>query len=72
MALPTACFWPCFVPLQVVDALWCTWDRPLRHCLHDRLFGTTVVQLGPEDLRAPAARPPAAEHTDQDQELPGG
>lgn len=32
----------CLAPLLVVNLLWCTWDRPLRQCLHDK-FGRTVV-----------------------------
>lgn len=32
----------CLAPLLVANLLWCTWDRPLRQCLHDK-FGRTVV-----------------------------
>lgn len=35
---------PCLVPLQVTDSLWCTWDRPLQQCLHDKWARTVVVQ----------------------------
>jgi len=31
------------VPFQILDALWCTWDRPLRQCLHDKTARTVVV-----------------------------
>jgi uncharacterized RDD family membrane protein YckC len=27
----------------LVNALWCTWDRPLRQCLHDKAARTVVV-----------------------------
>lgn len=48
MALPNLAL-GCLFPLQVVDALWCTWDRPLRQCLHDKRARGVVVQLGPQD-----------------------
>ncbi|MEY9965787.1 putative RDD family membrane protein YckC [Streptacidiphilus sp. MAP12-16] len=33
------CLW---LPL---DALWCTWDRPYRQCLHDKAAKTVVVNV---------------------------
>lgn len=27
----------------LVNSLWCTWDRPLRQCLHDKAARTVVV-----------------------------
>lgn len=50
---------PCLVPLQLVDSLWCTWDRPLQQCLHDKWARTVVVQAGP----APADTAPGAHGT---------
>lgn len=44
MALPGLCF-PCGVPLNVVDVLWCTWDRPLSQCVHDKSARTIVVRV---------------------------
>jgi Predicted membrane protein/domain len=34
----------CLAPLLVANLLWCTWDRPLRQCLHDKFGRTVVVQ----------------------------
>jgi uncharacterized RDD family membrane protein YckC len=34
-------------PLQVLDATWCLWDRPLQQCLHDKTAGTVVVTAPP-------------------------
>jgi uncharacterized RDD family membrane protein YckC len=31
------------LPVQLLDAAWCLWDRPNRQCLHDRAAGTVVV-----------------------------
>ncbi|MGH3663565.1 MAG: RDD family protein [Micromonosporaceae bacterium] len=39
---------PCLIPLQLADYLWCVWDRPLRLCLHDKFGRTVVVQATPE------------------------
>ncbi|MEZ0094291.1 RDD family protein [Streptacidiphilus sp. EB129] len=33
------CLW------QIVDALWCTWDRPYQQCLHDKAAKTVVVKV---------------------------
>jgi uncharacterized RDD family membrane protein YckC len=41
--LATALF-PIGAVLQVIDALWCTWDRPYRRCIHDKGVGTVVVR----------------------------
>lgn len=30
--------------LLIVDSLWCTWDRPLRQCIHDKYALTAVVR----------------------------
>ncbi len=38
------------VPVAILDALWCTWDRPARQCLHDK-FAQTVVVLAPPPTR---------------------
>jgi uncharacterized RDD family membrane protein YckC len=27
----------------LVNSLWCTWDKPYRHCLHDKAAKTVVV-----------------------------
>ncbi|HEX2419597.1 MAG TPA: RDD family protein [Micromonosporaceae bacterium] len=55
MALPNLAF-PWLAPLQIADALWCTWDRPLRQCLHDKRARGVVVRLGPADRAvAPAS-----------------
>jgi uncharacterized RDD family membrane protein YckC len=55
MALPNLAF-PWLTPLQIADALWCTWDRPLRQCLHDKRARGVVVRLGPQDHPAAPAR----------------
>jgi uncharacterized RDD family membrane protein YckC len=34
-----ACGWP----LTLLNCLWCTWDRPARQCLHDKVVSTVVV-----------------------------
>jgi uncharacterized RDD family membrane protein YckC len=48
MALPNVALgW--LAPFQVADVLWCTWDRPLRQCLHDKRARGVVVQLGAQD-----------------------
>lgn len=60
MAIPNLAF-PCLVPLQVADVLWCTWDRPLRQCIHDKRAASVVVRLGPQDHPATPAR--RDEHT---------
>lgn len=60
LALPNLVM-PCFVPLQVADWLWCTWDRPLQQCLHDKTTRTVVVQLTPQDKAGDTDRP-ASEH----------
>ncbi len=57
MAIPNL-FFPCGVPIQAVDALWCTWDRPLSQCLHDRSAHTVVVSAKPADLPDPTATDP--------------
>jgi uncharacterized RDD family membrane protein YckC len=38
-----ACAWP----LSILDALWCTWDRPAQQCLHDKVVQTVVVLAPP-------------------------
>ncbi|MGH3738839.1 MAG: RDD family protein [Micromonosporaceae bacterium] len=53
MAIPHLVF-PCLVPLQVADALWCTWDRPLQRCLHDRWARTLVVHAPPVPTPEPS------------------
>ncbi|MFC4036387.1 RDD family protein [Streptomyces polygonati] len=43
-ALPGALFSIGIGPLYwIVNALWCTWDRPYRQCLHDKAAKTVVV-----------------------------
>jgi uncharacterized RDD family membrane protein YckC len=42
MSIPTFLF-PCGVVLQALDSLWCTWDRPLEQCYHDKVARTAVV-----------------------------
>lgn len=37
---------PCGIPLQLLDILWCTWDRPLQQCIHDKSARTIVVRAG--------------------------
>jgi uncharacterized RDD family membrane protein YckC len=32
------------VPILLIDALWCTWDKPRRQCLHDKAAATLVVR----------------------------
>ncbi|HEY3504818.1 MAG TPA: RDD family protein [Actinocatenispora sp.] len=49
MAVPNL-FFPCCVPIQAVDALWCTWDKPLAQCIHDKSARTVVVSAKPADL----------------------
>ncbi|WP_240746939.1 RDD family protein [Cryptosporangium phraense] len=45
LALPSpATSFPCGVPLQLADLLWCTWDRPGRQCLHDKAVTSIVVR----------------------------
>ena len=57
MAVPNL-LWPCLVPLQVADALWCTWDKPLAQCLHDKWAHTIVVTSPQEKTAAGSAAPP--------------
>lgn len=56
LAIPNLLF-PCGVPIQILDALWCTWDRPLAQCIHDKSAHTVVVSARPSDLPAPTAPP---------------
>lgn len=49
MAVPNL-FFPCCAPIQAVDALWCTWDKPLAQCIHDKSARTVVVSAKPADL----------------------
>jgi uncharacterized RDD family membrane protein YckC len=43
MAVPSLCG-VCGIPVWVVDVLWCTWDRPLSQCIHDKSARTVVVR----------------------------
>jgi uncharacterized RDD family membrane protein YckC len=47
LGFPSLLLGSCGLPLQIVDCLWCTWDRPARQCLHDKLVQTVVVQALP-------------------------
>lgn len=58
MALPTLCG-ICGLPLNVVDVLWCTWDRPLSQCIHDKSARTIVVRV--KRPAADGAPPPEGE-----------
>jgi uncharacterized RDD family membrane protein YckC len=53
MALPNLCI-PCGIPLNVIDVLWCTWDRPLSQCVHDKSARTIVVRVRATDGPPPA------------------
>ncbi|MCW2568614.1 MAG: domain containing protein [Mycobacterium sp.] len=35
--------------VQLLDAAWCLWDKPLRQCLHDKLARTVVVNAPPQN-----------------------
>ncbi|MGH3713634.1 MAG: RDD family protein [Micromonosporaceae bacterium] len=48
MAISHPVVMPCFAPFLVADALWCTWDKPLQQCLHDKIGRTLVVQVVPQ------------------------
>jgi uncharacterized RDD family membrane protein YckC len=52
LAIPAMLLQGWGLPLQLVDCAWCTWDKPLRQCLHDKSVLTVVVAAVP--------RPPAA------------
>lgn len=56
MAIPNL-FFPCCAPVQLIDVLWCTWDKPLAQCIHDKSARTIVVSARPTDLPPPADRP---------------
>lgn len=45
--------WPCGLLIQIVDSLWCTWDRPLRQCGHDKLVRTAVVMASSSPSHPP-------------------
>ena len=34
----------CCLPIELVDLLWCTWDRPAKQCLHDKAVTSVVVR----------------------------
>jgi uncharacterized RDD family membrane protein YckC len=66
LALPNLLPGSCGILLQALDTLWCTWDRPLYQCLHDKFVNTVVVTVppvptgaspadvpGPADVRGP-------------------
>jgi len=61
MAIPNL-FFPCCAPVQLIDVLWCTWDRPLAQCLHDKSARTLVVSARPDD--SPSADGPAPDRKD--------
>jgi uncharacterized RDD family membrane protein YckC len=50
----------CGVPLQLLDILWCTWDRPARQCLHDKAVASVVVRAS----SVPVAPTPPASKSD--------
>lgn len=56
LALPNL-LWPCCLPVQAIDVLWCTWDRPLQQCIHDKSALTVVVRAP----RADAEKAPKQE-----------
>ncbi len=68
MSLPNL-FWPCGVPLQVADALWCTWDRPLSQCVHDKSARTVVVHIG-HTVVSGGTDGTAEENADRDADAP--
>jgi uncharacterized RDD family membrane protein YckC len=37
----------CGFVFWLVNVLWCTWDRPYRQCLHDKVARTVVVSTEP-------------------------
>ncbi|WP_064273463.1 RDD family protein [Streptomyces sp. RTd22] len=37
----------CGFVFWLVNVLWCTWDRPYRQCLHDKVAKTVVVSTTP-------------------------
>lgn len=41
------------LPLQLLDLLWCVWDRPARQCLHDKPVHSIVVRADPVGPTAP-------------------
>lgn len=49
LSIPNLLF-PCGIPIQLMDVLWCTWDRPLAQCIHDKWALTVVVSAKPADL----------------------
>jgi uncharacterized RDD family membrane protein YckC len=57
IGLPPSLLGICALPLSVIDALWCTWDRPAQQCLHDKAVQTVVVlappKSAPNDRREP-------------------
>lgn len=56
MAIPFV--FPCCLPLGLIDVLWCTWDRPLSQCVHDKSARTIVVSAKPADLPDPSPKEP--------------
>lgn len=58
MSIPAFLF-PCGLLLQALDSLWCTWDRPLEQCYHDKVARTAVVVKleGDQPDADPAAGP---------------
>jgi uncharacterized RDD family membrane protein YckC len=54
LALPSVVLSSCIgLPFQLVDVLWCVWDRPLRQCLHDK-FASTAVVVATASVQDPA------------------
>jgi uncharacterized RDD family membrane protein YckC len=64
MAIPNL-FFPCCVPIQAIDALWCTWDRPLGQCIHDKSARTIVVSAAGTDTPEPGGQAAPSEPEDQ-------
>lgn len=58
--LSTALF-PIGTVLQAIDALWCTWDRPYRRCIHDKGVGTVVVRAETGDAAGATSTTPSAD-----------
>lgn len=56
MAIPFV--FPCCLPLALIDVLWCTWDRPLAQCVHDKSARTIVVSAKSADLPPVPPVPP--------------
>jgi uncharacterized RDD family membrane protein YckC len=59
LGLPALLLQACGLPLQMIDCAWCTWDKPLRQCLHDKGPQTVVVMAA--DRRG-SVNPPMTNH----------